>query len=217
MESRKSKKTRSYGEAPNRSRTESHTRVSTASSTSSRPLPRDRTHSEPVIPQLSSTTESYDARPSKSHDSRVTSPTSRRHQTTTMAEQNRNAPSVSTMAMPELNFAVVGSEGSGKSTFIRCALDLKKPATSPVSSKKMSLEGDVFLIKLVEIPISTLEVVAEQICWPDILEQEAVPRIDGVLALYDVTERQSIRKIPKLLGEYIAIAAVVPHARKHPR
>ncbi|MCJ1418974.1 hypothetical protein MMC32_005325 [Xylographa parallela] len=116
-----------------------------------------------------------------------------------MAEQNRNVPSISTMAMPELNFAVVGCEGSGKSTFIRCALDLKKPATSPVSSKKMSLEGDVFLIKLVEIPINTVEVVAERICWPEFLGQEVVPRIDGVLALYDVTERQSIRNIPKLL------------------
>ncbi|MCJ1381805.1 hypothetical protein MMC17_004916 [Xylographa soralifera] len=116
-----------------------------------------------------------------------------------MAEQNKNALPTSTMAMPELNFAVIGSEGSGKSTFIRCALDLKKPAASPVSSKKMSLEGDVFLIKLVEIPINTLEVVADRICWPEILGQEVVPRIDGVLALYDVTERQSIRKIPKLL------------------
>ncbi|MCJ1433150.1 hypothetical protein MMC27_002509 [Xylographa pallens] len=119
--------------------------------------------------------------------------------------------------MPELNFAVVGSEGSGKSTFIRCALDLKKPATSSVSSKKMSLEGDVFLIKLVEIPINTLEVVADRICWPEVLGQEVVPRIDGVLALYDVTERQSIRNIPKLLGEFVAIAAVVPLAKKYLR
>ncbi|MCJ1403974.1 hypothetical protein MMC11_007198 [Xylographa trunciseda] len=198
MESRKSKKTRSYGEAPHRPRTEALTGVSTASSTSSRPLPRDRTHSEPVIPQ-SSTKVSYDAKPSRVQDSRVTSPTIRRHQTTTIVERSKNLPSTSTMAMPELSFAVVGSEGSGKSTFIRCALDLKKPATSPVSSKKMSLEGDVFLIKLVEIPINTLEVLADQIRWPDLLDQEVVPRIDGVLALYDVTERQSIRNIPKLL------------------
>ena len=131
-----------------------------------------------------------------------------------MVEQNRKALSISTVAMPELNFAVVGSEGSGKSTFIRCALDLKKPAASPLSSKKMSLEGEVFLIKLVEIPINALEVVAERICWPETLEQEVVPRIDGVLALYDVTERQSIRKISKLLGKLDAIVAMVLRAKK---
>ena len=216
MESRKSKKTRSYGEAQIRAGNESRTRVSAAPATASRPLPRDRTHSEPVITQSNSTKESCDARPSRNKDSKVTSPTTRRHQTTTAPEQGRNVPSVSTISIPELNFAVIGSEGSGKSTFIRCALDLKKPAASPISSKKMSLEGDVFLIKLVEIPIHTLEVLVDQIGWPDAIEQEVVPRIDGVLALYDVTERQSIRNIPELLGESTATTAVESLAGRYP-
>lgn len=71
----------------------------------------------------------------------------------------------------------------------------------------MSLEGDVFLISLVEVPMEEVEVVGDQIYWPDMLEDAEMPQVDGVLVVCDVTERRSVKDIPKLLGEFAMLSA----------
>ena len=107
-------------------------------------------------------------------------------------------------AMPELNFAVVSERGAGKSTFVRCALDLEKPAKSPTSSKKMSFDGEVFLISLFEVQLGDLVIAGDQqIWWPQVVEHKVMPRIDGVLVLFDVMNRNSICNVPNLLSESI--------------
>lgn len=103
--------------------------------------------------------------------------------------------------LPELKFIVVGAQGAGKSTFMRCALDLKRPLTSPLASKKMSLEGDVFLISLIELQLDEVIVTDHSISWPDSVREAGLSRVDGVLALYDVTERDTLSGIPNLLSE----------------
>jgi hypothetical protein len=116
------------------------------------------------------------------------------------AAASRRPPSVG--AMPQLTFAVLGADGVGKSMFRRCALDLTKPAPSPSSSKKMSLEGDVFHITLLELPLAAVDVSdALTITWPRTVAGVDVPPIDGVLALFDVTDRRSIEDMPCLLRE----------------
>jgi GTPase SAR1 family protein len=126
--------------------------------------------------------------------------------------------------LSELRFVVVGAEGSGKTTFIRYALDLKKPMQGPVASKKMSLEGDVFLISLMEIQLDDVDTTADNtICWPDsVIEgvNEGVnegisPPVNGVLVLYDVSERSSLAGIPSLLSESLdrKVCPFVIHTR----
>lgn len=104
--------------------------------------------------------------------------------------------------MPEVNVAVLGASGVGKSTFVQCALDLKQPASSLVSSKKVSLEGVLIRIKLLEIQLSDVEISENQrIKWPQKLGEQNTPRIDGALALYDVMDKGSISRIPEVLSE----------------
>ena len=104
--------------------------------------------------------------------------------------------------MPELRFVVVGSKASGKSTFIQRALDLKKPASSILSCKKMSLEGRVFLINLVELQLDDIEVNENAVInWPLKPGKMEPLNVDGVVALYDVTRQESITRIPNLLSE----------------
>ena len=106
------------------------------------------------------------------------------------------------LSPPELVFYVVGGDVVGKSTFIRCALDLKKSNLSPVACKKMSLEGEVFLINLLEMPLSSVDVTDQVVTWPGSVGDVEVSRPDGVLALYDVTDKRSMSQVPMLLSEF---------------
>ena len=103
--------------------------------------------------------------------------------------------------LPELNFAVVAAKQCGKSTFISRALDLKRPANSPMARKKMSLDGNIFLVCLVELQLDNVTVDNDELFWPDSVEEVELPNFDGVLALYDVTQKESFSRIPGLLSE----------------
>lgn len=101
-----------------------------------------------------------------------------------------------------VTLAVLGAPAAGKSTFVRCALDLKKASTSALSSKKVSLEGKISVVRLLELGFEDLEITADlNVRWPTKMEDHDTPFIDGVLALYDVMDQGSIARIPALLGE----------------
>ena len=102
----------------------------------------------------------------------------------------------------EVTLAVLGAPAVGKSTFVRSSLDLKKPSTSPVSSKKVSLEGKISIVRLLELGFENLEITANQsVRWPTKVGDHNTPKIDGVLALYNVMDQSSIARIPALLSE----------------
>lgn len=85
---------------------------------------------------------------------------------------------------------------------MRCALDLKRASISPVSSKKVSLEGQVSVVKLLELGLEDLEITVDQdVHWPVKVGDHSTPIIDGVLVLYDVKDQGSIACIPALLSE----------------
>lgn len=108
----------------------------------------------------------------------------------------------------EVVLAVLGSPDVGKSTFVRCALDLKKVSESPVSSKKVSLEGKISVVRLIEIEIASVNITTEQkVLWPDRLGEHNVPDIDGVLAMYDVMDQNSVAPMPNILSESIRVPA----------
>lgn len=102
----------------------------------------------------------------------------------------------------EVTLAVLGAPAVGKSTFVRCALDLKKAPTSAVSSKKVSLEGEISIVRMLELGLEDVEITADQsVHWPTIKGDHNTPIIDGVLVLYDVMNHGSIAHIPALLSE----------------
>ena len=97
---------------------------------------------------------------------------------------------------------VLGAPGAGKSTFVHCALDLKKPPTLPISSKKVSLEGRISIVRLLELGIDDVEITEEgKVAWSKIAGNQVPPDIDGVLALYNVMDKDSIAPVPRILSE----------------
>ena len=73
-----------------------------------------------------------------------------------------------------------------------------------MSSKKVSLEGSVSLLRLLKINVGGIELAPDhKICWPETVGGMLTPRIDGVLVLYNVTDECSIDQIPDLVGELV--------------
>ena len=85
---------------------------------------------------------------------------------------------------------------------MRCALDLKRTPTSSVSCKKVSLEGKISIVRLLEIGFEEMEITADMnLQWPARVGDYDTAIIDGVLALYDVKDQSSTSRIPTLLSE----------------
>lgn len=64
----------------------------------------------------------------------------------------------------------------------------------------MSLDDVIYMVHLVEMSLDDIGFVSDdRIKWPRSLEGTAVPRVDGVLVLYDVTNEESSVGIPELL------------------
>jgi hypothetical protein len=102
--------------------------------------------------------------------------------------------------LPHVTLIVLGAQGVGKSTFVQNSFDLRSPNTSAFAVKKMSLDDVVYLVRLVEVSLDDIVVTeSNRIKWPNSLKGVDIPPVDGVLALYDVTNQQSITGIPDLL------------------
>ena len=100
----------------------------------------------------------------------------------------------------EVNIAVLGASGVGKSTFMQCALDLKKTSNSPVSSKKVSLEGSISVVRLLELNMADVGEEDDSLQWPETIGDHSLPPIDGVLLLFDVMSRKTFDALPIILG-----------------
>ena len=102
----------------------------------------------------------------------------------------------------EVVLVVLGAPATGKSTFVRCALELKKASESPVSSKKVSLEGKISTVRLFELAFQDVSVTSDhRVQWPEKVGEEDMPIVDGVLALFDVMNQSSIAPMPSVLSE----------------
>ena len=113
-------------------------------------------------------------------------------------------PSTKAGDVQEVFLAVLGAPAVGKSTFMRHALDIKRAVVSPLSSKKVSLEGRISIVRLLELGFEDFEITADQdVCWPTKVGDYTMPIIEGVLALYDVNDHGSIARFPALLSEFL--------------
>ena len=123
------------------------------------------------------------------------------HSKTKSCEQTTNSD-----GMREITLAVVGTQQVGKSSFIQCALDLRKPSSAPFATKKVSLEGVVSVLNLLEIALEDIKVNAEQhLTWPETVGGQIRPAIDGALVLYDVVNPNSLVRIPDVLSKCLSL------------
>jgi GTPase SAR1 family protein len=108
--------------------------------------------------------------------------------------------------MSDINIAVIGSAGVGKSTLIQRALGLRTPPTSIASSSRMSVDNVVYTVSLIELDLESFDIVPDRrIQWPKQINGHIVPRMDGVLLLYDVMNRESAKELPQTLSKSLKI------------
>ncbi|CAL5872995.1 uncharacterized protein PFLUO_LOCUS7264 [Penicillium psychrofluorescens] len=106
------------------------------------------------------------------------------------------------VGFPEVTIAVVGEENAGKSSFIRRALDLKTTPAASSSKKKMSLDGSVYIVRMLEVDLKEVRLGSKKnILWP-----KSSPRIDGALVLHDATEPEKLEEMTDLLDSLDATA-----------
>ncbi|KAK5736918.1 hypothetical protein LTR17_007062 [Elasticomyces elasticus] len=103
--------------------------------------------------------------------------------------------------LPEINIAVIGAEGVGKSTFVQKALDLPHLPSSQAAERRIPLDGNVYLVRLLELPIDDVDIDDDDnVAWPDTIADKMMPRVDGAIALYDVQDRDTFDDIPQVLN-----------------
>jgi GTPase SAR1 family protein len=108
--------------------------------------------------------------------------------------------------MADINIAIIGSAGVGKSTLIQRALGLRALPTSIASSLRMSVDNGVYTVSLIELDLESFDIVPDRrIEWPKQINGHIVPRLDGALLLYDVMNRESIAELPQTLSTFFEI------------
>lgn len=115
-------------------------------------------------------------------------------------------------SLPEVTIAVVGEDNAGKTSFIKSALDLKSTPSSVSTKKKMSLDGSVYIVRLLEIDLK--QVTFDQdlnIVWPRAGKDSVAPIVDGVLLLYDATQPDKLEKTVELAGMWLQLCLYPKH------
>ncbi len=103
--------------------------------------------------------------------------------------------------MSNINIAIIGGAGVGKSSLIQRALGLRALPTSITSSLRMSVDNVVYTVSLIELDLESFDIAQDRrIEWPKQINGHIVPRMDGALLLYDVMNRESISALPQTLS-----------------
>ncbi|PBP20452.1 RasGEF domain-containing protein [Diplocarpon rosae] len=101
----------------------------------------------------------------------------------------------------DINIAVIGSAGVGKSTLIQRALGLRTLPSSIASSLRMSVDNVIYTVTLVELDLESFDLVKDRhIHWPKQINGLIVPCMDGALLLYDVMDMDSVAELPQTLN-----------------
>ncbi|KAK0663104.1 Ras guanine nucleotide exchange factor A [Lasiodiplodia hormozganensis] len=104
-------------------------------------------------------------------------------------------------AVDDINIGVIGDSGVGKTRFIDRAFDLRSRSQVRTATRKMSIDGTVYTVRLVEVPFEELDIEHDdRICWPEKIDDMPAPRIDGALMLYDVMNQESLAQVPGMLN-----------------
>ncbi|OQE87193.1 hypothetical protein PENNAL_c0020G04411 [Penicillium nalgiovense] len=106
---------------------------------------------------------------------------------------------------PEVTIAVAGEENAGKTSFVKCALDMKNTPISPMNKKKMSLNGSVYIVHLMEVDLSQVQFDQDKkIIWPHTGRARSAPVIDAVLVLHDATKPDRLSLTTNLIDSLAA-------------
>lgn len=88
---------------------------------------------------------------------------------------------------------------------------MKHPLSSRATTKKMSLDGTVYLVRLWEVDVKEVSVSDNGVVnWPRPgFESATVPTIDGALVIHDVTQPASLPDLTGLLGRCLRSSPLI--------
>lgn len=100
----------------------------------------------------------------------------------------------------QVNIAIVGTVGVGKSSFIQQSLGLAALPTSAVTSRRISIDSATFLVRMLECQLEDVVIERDnRITWPT---DPCMPTVDAACTLYDVSNKDSYQDVPVVLSEY---------------
>jgi GTPase SAR1 family protein len=104
--------------------------------------------------------------------------------------------------MESLNIAVIGANGVGKSHFIQKAMSLARLPGPNLTTARIVVDNIPYVVSLFELDLEYFDVDPHrQVQWPKQTGGTILPRVNGVLILYDVTNRDSIIELPQTLSK----------------
>lgn len=103
--------------------------------------------------------------------------------------------------MESLNIAIIGSRGVGKSSFVQRVLGLSRPPISDSSSLRIVIDNRNYGVTLLELDLEHFDMPPDRpIQWPRQINGHMLPRVDGALILYDVTNKDTTVDLPRTLS-----------------
>lgn len=108
-----------------------------------------------------------------------------------------------TPTMLDMNLAVIGTPGSGKTSFMRKALGLPDNTPSAQCHRKWTIDNTPYVVRFVELLIDDIRMKPGNVIeWPKTANDVTVPRIDGAITIYDVTVKESLAGVPDMMSAY---------------
>lgn len=99
----------------------------------------------------------------------------------------------------QVNIAIVGSVGVGKSSFIQQSLGLAAHPTSAVTSHRINIDSATFVVRMLECQLEDVIIDRDnRITWPT---DPCMPTVDAACTLYDVSNKDSYQDVPVVLSE----------------
>lgn len=112
--------------------------------------------------------------------------------------------------MQDINIAVLGARGTGKSGFVQRALKLPQPPTSDISTSKVKIDGGWYIVRFMEMNFTDIHIGdRSSIKWPETVDNYATPRVDGAVVVYDITNEESLSMVPELLSQCTTDAVTI--------
>ncbi|KAK6359336.1 hypothetical protein TWF696_000497 [Orbilia brochopaga] len=99
----------------------------------------------------------------------------------------------------EICLVVLGMENSGKSTFIQKYSGSKRMPINGVSQRAYRLDDLRYVVRLVEMDLNALDIRNQNFTWPSLHDGTEIMTADGILVIFDVTDRSSVDKVPDVI------------------
>lgn len=118
-----------------------------------------------------------------------------------MKEPFPNSGSSCFVTMDNINIAIVGANGAGKTFFLQRALRMPSPPNQSILTFTWTdMDGTQYTANTFEIDLEAFDLeMNEPIRWPRQANGQYSPKIDGTIVLYDVTNKDSINLLPQTL------------------